>query len=75
MALCRHLAAAVARLPERERQLLMRYAGLDGGEPATMRELADSTSMSVSRLNQIKLRAFELLRSDDALRQLALGAA
>ena len=71
----RHLLAAVEKLPDRERVLLTRYAGLDGGEPATMRELAEGMAISVSRLNQIKLQAFEALRADVALRQLALGVA
>ena len=40
-----------------------------------MRELAEGMAISVSRLNQIKLQAFEQLRADVALRQLALGVA
>ena len=75
MALRRQLTAAIRRLPDRERHLLMRYVGLDGTEPATMRELAASMGTSVSRLNQLKLQAFERLRADAALRQLAFDAA
>ena len=66
---------ALGRLPDRERHLLIRYVGLDGVEPQTMRDLAGSMGMSVSRLNQLKQQAFERLRGDESLRQLALEIA
>jgi RNA polymerase primary sigma factor len=43
------LGAAVARLPERERRVVVRRYGLDGGEPATLDELAEELVGGLAR--------------------------
>jgi RNA polymerase sigma factor (sigma-70 family) len=55
------LRAAVARLPERERRVVVRRHGLDGQEPATLDELAEELEVSRERVRQIQKRAQETL--------------
>ena len=56
----KHLAALVARLPERERELL----ALKYGAGATNRDIAKLTGLSESNVGTIIHRAVQTLRSD-----------
>jgi RNA polymerase primary sigma factor len=55
------LRTAVARLPERERRVVVRRHGLDGAEPATLDELAEELGVSRERVRQIQKRAQETI--------------
>jgi RNA polymerase primary sigma factor len=55
----RHLWEVLVRLPERDRRVLVRRYGLDGGERATLRELAEELGLSRERVRQLQ-RAAEL---------------
>ena len=51
------LRAALEHLPGRARHLLARRYGLDGDEPATLRELAAELGISRERVRQLQERA------------------
>ena len=53
----------LARLPERERRVLLRRHGLEGGEPATLREMAEELGISRERVRQLQREAERRLRS------------
>lgn len=57
------LRGALARLPERARRVLLRRYGLDGREPATLRELAEELGVSHERIRQLQYQAECKLRS------------
>ena len=52
----------LAHLPERARQVLIRRYGVDGGEPATLRELAEELGVSRERVRQLQREAEHRLR-------------
>jgi RNA polymerase primary sigma factor len=54
---------ALGRLPERARRVVVRRHGLDGGEPATLKELADELGVSRERVRQLQRQAERALRS------------
>ena len=56
------LFKALERLPERERHVILRRHGLDGGEPATLRELAEELGLSRERVRQLQRDAERRLR-------------
>jgi RNA polymerase primary sigma factor len=56
------LFEALARLPERTRRVLVRRHGLDGGEPATLRELSEELGVSRERIRQLQREAERRLR-------------
>ena len=56
------LFEALARLPERARYVLLRRHGLEGGEPATLRELAEEFGISRERVRQLQRDAERNLR-------------
>jgi RNA polymerase primary sigma factor len=57
------LLEALARLPERARRILLRRYGLDGREPATLRELSEELGVSHERIRQLQREAERRLRS------------
>jgi RNA polymerase primary sigma factor len=56
------LFEALARLPERARRVLVRRHGLDGREPATLRELSEELGISRERVRQLQREAERRLR-------------
>jgi RNA polymerase primary sigma factor len=58
----RRLRDALARLPGRERWVLVRRYGLDGREIATLRELAEELDLSRERIRQLQRTAELALR-------------
>jgi RNA polymerase primary sigma factor len=56
------LFEALARLPERARRVLVRRHGLDGREPATLRELSEELGVSRERVRQLQREAERRLR-------------
>jgi RNA polymerase primary sigma factor len=59
------LWAAVGRLPERARHVLVRRYGLDGRENATLADLADELGLSRERIRQIQSEAEQLLKTEE----------
>ena len=57
------LDAALARMPERQREVIVRRYGLDDGKPATLDELAEEMKISRERIRQIQLTAEEGLKT------------
>ena len=57
------LFEGLGRLPERARRILLRRYGLDGGEPATLRELSEELGVSCERIRQLQREAERRLRS------------
>jgi len=60
------LFETLARLPERARRVLVGRHGLDGGEPATLKELAQELGVSRERVRQLQREAEHRLRSSGA---------
>jgi RNA polymerase primary sigma factor len=56
------LFEALARLPQRARRVLVRRHGLEGGEPATLRELSEELGVSRERVRQLQREAERRLR-------------
>jgi RNA polymerase primary sigma factor len=56
------LFEALARLPERARRVLVRRHGLDGREPATLREISEELGVSRERVRQLQREAERRLR-------------
>jgi RNA polymerase primary sigma factor len=56
------LFEALTRLPERARRVLVRRHGLDGRDPATLRELAEELVISRERARQLQREAERRLR-------------
>ncbi len=59
------LGAAIGRLPERYRRVLVRRYGLDGRKRATLAELSEELSISRERVRQIQLGAEQLLQTGE----------
>jgi RNA polymerase primary sigma factor len=59
------LKAAVERLPERQRYVLIRRYGLDDRKKSTLGELADELDVSRERVRQIQREAEKLLRGGE----------
>jgi RNA polymerase primary sigma factor len=59
------LWAAVGRLPERARHVLVRRYGLDGREKSTLAELAEELDLSRERIRQIQSEAERLLHTEE----------
>lgn len=60
--LTRVLTDGLLRLPEREAEVVRRYFGLDGAEPATLAEIAATLGVSRERAGAIRERALSRLR-------------
>jgi RNA polymerase primary sigma factor len=67
------LQAAIERLPERHRYVLVRRYGLDGQKPATLAELSEELEISRERVRQLQRETERMLRNGEYGR--ALGAA
>ncbi len=59
------LWAAVGRLPERARHVLVRRYGLDGCEKSTLADLAEELDLSRERIRQIQSEAERLLQTEE----------
>ena len=59
------LWAAVGRLPERARHVLVRRYGLDGREKSTLADLAEELDLSRERIRQIQSEAERLLQTEE----------
>jgi RNA polymerase primary sigma factor len=59
------LWAAVRRLPERARHVLVRRYGLDGREKSTLADLAEELDLSRERIRQIQSEAEQLLQTEE----------
>jgi hypothetical protein len=57
------LLEELARLPERARHVLVGRHGLGGGEPLTLREMAEEMGVSRERVRQLQREAERRLRS------------
>ncbi|GAB4141940.1 MAG: hypothetical protein Tsb009_11970 [Planctomycetaceae bacterium] len=53
---------AAEDLDDREKLILKRRFGLDGGEPQTLRKIAEELKISKERVRQLQIRALEKLR-------------
>jgi RNA polymerase sigma factor (sigma-70 family) len=58
----RHLASAVAALPEREADIVRRRFGLDGYEATTLEEVGQHYNLTRERIRQIETKALNRLR-------------
>jgi RNA polymerase primary sigma factor len=56
------LRGLLETLPSRERQILERRYGLDGGDPATLDELARSFSITSERIRQLEKKSLTKLQ-------------
>ncbi|MGH3086042.1 MAG: sigma-70 family RNA polymerase sigma factor [Rubrobacteraceae bacterium] len=57
------LFEVLGRLPERSRRVLVMRYGLDGGEPATLREVSEEFGVSRERVRQMQREAERKLRN------------
>ena len=58
------LARAVARLSEREKQIITLRFGLGGGEEKTQKEVADMMGISQSYISRLEKRIIAHLKKD-----------
>ena len=56
------LAAKLARMPPNLVQIVRRRFGLDGAEPETLLQIADSMNLSRERIRQLEKKALSILR-------------
>ncbi len=59
------LRAALRRLPERERRVLIGRYGLDGRKDATLADRSRELGISRERVRQIQLKAIQLLKTKE----------
>ncbi|MGD8495599.1 MAG: RNA polymerase sigma factor RpoD/SigA [Gemmatimonadales bacterium] len=64
------LRGGLRRLSEREAEVLRRYYGLEGREPATLAQIAEALGVSRERAGEIKRQALGRLRMGPASRRL-----
>src|SRR5918998_17219 len=69
------LMESVARLPERERRVLVRRYGLDGEKPATLADLSEELAVSRERVRQLQYEAEQILRDEGKYEQVFPTAA
>ena len=60
----RRLMVYVARLPERQRRVLVRRYGLDGEKPSTLADLSEELEISRERVRQLQREAERALRDE-----------
>jgi RNA polymerase primary sigma factor len=60
----RRLMESVARLPERQRHVLVRRYGLDGEKPATLADLSEELGVSRERIRQLQRETERALRNE-----------
>jgi RNA polymerase primary sigma factor len=58
------LMESVARLPERQRRVLVRRYGLDGEKPATLADLSEELEVSRERIRQLQRETERALRDE-----------
>jgi RNA polymerase primary sigma factor len=63
------LMESVARLPKRERRVLVRRYGLDGEKPATLADLSEELAVSRERVRQLRYEAEQILRDEGKYEQ------
>jgi RNA polymerase primary sigma factor len=63
------LMESVARLPKRERRVLVRRYGLDGEKPATLADLSEELAVSRERVRQLQYEAEQILRDEGKYEQ------
>jgi RNA polymerase primary sigma factor len=68
------LQAAIDRLPERHRYVLIRRYGLDDQKPATLAELSEELGISRERVRQIQRETERMLRNGEYGRALVAAA-
>jgi RNA polymerase primary sigma factor len=68
------LRRAVADLPDREREVLILRYGMDGGEPAPLREIGRRLGITQERVRQIESRALARLAAARELASLSEAA-
>jgi RNA polymerase primary sigma factor len=68
------LRRAVAELPDREREVLILRYGMDGGEPAPLREIGRRLGITQERVRQIESRALARLAAARELASLTEAA-
>jgi RNA polymerase primary sigma factor len=69
------LMESIARLPERQRRVLVRRYGLDGEKPATLADLSEELAVSDERVRQVQREAEQALRDEGEHGQEILAAA
>ncbi len=57
------LGEAIGRLPERQRHVLVRRYGLDGHEPASLKQLSEELGISRERVSKLQHEAEQALRT------------
>ena len=65
----RRLMESVARLPERQRRVLVRRYGLDGEKPSTLADLSEELEISRERVRQLQREAERALRDEGEFAQ------
>src|SRR5215218_6654718 len=71
----RRLMESVKRLPERQRRVLIRRDGLDGGTAATLAELSEELHVSRERVRQLQREAERILKDEgDYVQELPAAA-
>jgi RNA polymerase primary sigma factor len=65
----RRLMESVARLPERQRRVLVRRYGLDDEKPATLADLSEELEVSRERIRQLQREAEQALRYEGGYEQ------
>ncbi len=68
------LAAVLEELPDRERLILHRRFGLDGGEPETLAEIAQDLGVTAERVRQLQKAALERLQRPRPMERLKMFA-
>jgi RNA polymerase primary sigma factor len=61
------LTRVIGDLPERSREVVTRYYGLDGGRPSSLGEIAGSIGVSTEMVRRIKSKALDRLARDQEL--------
>lgn len=68
------LRGVMAELPDRERMILTRRYGLDGGEPETLAEIAADLGVTAERVRQLQKAALERLQKPAPMQRLRIFA-
>ena len=65
----RRLMESVARLPERQRRVLVRRYGLDGEKPSTLADLSEELAVSRERVRQLQYETEQILKDEGKYEQ------
>jgi RNA polymerase primary sigma factor len=66
----RSVAQIINELPEREKDILVCYFGLNGDDPMTLEEIGERYGLTRERVRQIKERTLDSLKSKGLTRSL-----